>query len=222
MPRESALELIDAHVEGVLALPAEFAAWGPIALDGAEPDDIDRLLARGCVGISVAAGAIAGPDRFHRIGHVLERVAERGVILFIHPGPALGQGADTAAVDELGWWRPLTEYVSQMQAAWLTFAGCARREFPDLKAVFALLGGGAPLLTERLSGRGGPEIELHDPNTFYETSSYGPAAVEMMARRVGERQLVYGSDRSVIEPQTTGRDRLLQVNAGELLKVVKI
>src|ERR1700679_1803589 len=39
LPRESAGELIDAHLEGVLALPSEFAAWGPITLDGARADD---------------------------------------------------------------------------------------------------------------------------------------------------------------------------------------
>jgi predicted TIM-barrel fold metal-dependent hydrolase len=222
LPRESALTLIDAHLEGVLALPSEFAAWGPIALDGAEPADVDDLLERGCIGISIASGAIAGPDRLDRIGPVLERVAERGVPLFVHPGLAPGQHAGTADLDEPIWWRPLTEYVSQMQAAWLTFASLGRRELPDLRVVFAMLGGGAPLMSERLDARGGPAIDLHDPNTFYETSSYGTAAVEMMVRRVGELQLVYGSDRPVIEPQTTGRDRSLQTNAGDLLTVVNV
>jgi len=222
LPRESALSLIDAHLEGVLALPSEFAAWGPVALDGAEPADVDNLLERGCMGISIASGAIAGPDRLDRIGPVLERVAERGVPLFVHPGLAPGQHAGVADLDEPLWWRPLTAYVSQMQAAWLTFAGLGRRELPDLRVVFAMLGGGAPLMSERLDARGGPAIDLRDPNTFYETSSYGPAAVEMMVRRVGELQLVYGSDRPVIEPQATDRDRSLQINAGDLLTMVNV
>lgn len=222
LPRDSALELIDAQLRGVLALPPEFAAWGPIALDGAEPNDVDTLLDRGCVGISITSGALAGPDQLNRIGHVLERVTERGAPLFVHPGPAPGQQIGAADFDEPLWLRPLTEYVSQMQAAWLTFATLGRREFADLKVVFAMLAGGAPLLTERLGARGGPAIELRDPNVFYETSSYGPAAVEMMVGRVGEAQLVYGSDRPVIEPQTTGRDRLLQMNAGGLLPAVSV
>jgi predicted TIM-barrel fold metal-dependent hydrolase len=104
-----------------------------------------------------------------------------------------------------------------MQAAWLTFAALGRREYPDLKVVFAMLAGGGPLVSERLSSRGGPELDLRDPNTYYETSSYGPAAVEMTARRVGPRQLVYGSDRPVVEPTPTGRERELQANAAELL-----
>lgn len=222
LPREDALELIDAQLDGVLALPDEFAAWGPIALDRAEPAQVDSLLGRGCVGISIASGAIEGPDRLYQMGPVLERVAERGVPLFVHPGLAPGQFAATAALDEPIWWRPLTAYVAQMQAAWLTFAGIGRRELPDLKVIFAMLGGGAPLLSERLSARGGPAIELDDPNTFYETSSYGAAAVEMMVRRVGASQLLYGSDRPVIEPHATERDRSLQTNAGDLITVVNV
>jgi hypothetical protein len=122
-----------------------------------------------------------------------------------------------AEFGEPAWWRPLTDYVSQMQAAWLTFAAFGRREHPDLKILFAMLAGGAPLLSERLASRGGPQFDLRDPYTYYETSSYGPAAVEMMARRVGPAQLVYGSDRPVVEPTPTGREHELQTNAAGLL-----
>lgn len=222
LPRESALELIDAHLDGVLALPSEFAAWGPIAVDGAEPDEVDDLLVRGCVGISLPAGALASPDSLERLGPVLERVARRDVPLFVHPGRAPGQRATPSEFGEPLWWRPLTDYVSQMQAAWLSFAALGRREHPDLKVLFAMLAGGAPLLAERLDSRGGPTVELRDPNVFYETSSYGPAAVEITAARVGEAQLVYGSDRPVIEPQRTGRDRLLQANGARLLTAVHV
>ncbi len=86
--------------------------------------------------------------------------------------------------------------------------------------VFAMLAGGAPLLNERLITRGGPRVDLRDPGTFYETSSYGPQAVEMTARLTGAEQLIYGSDRPVIDPQPTGRDRLLQENAAKLLAMV--
>ena len=222
LPRAQALDLIDAHLEGVLALPPEFAAWGPIALDGAEPDEVDSLLRRGCVGISVTAGALTGPERLDRLAPVLARVAEYGVPLFVHPGRAPGEHVPLVDFDEPIWWRPLTDYVSQMQAAWFTFAGMGRREHPDLKVIFAMLAGGAPLLSERLVARGGPVIDLQDPCTFYESSSYGPAAVEMTARRVGERQLLYGSDRPVIDPVRTGRDVLLQINTGELLAAVHV
>jgi 6-methylsalicylate decarboxylase len=222
LPRESALALIDAHLDGVLSLPSEFAAWGPIAVDGAEPEEVEDLLVRGCIGISLPAGAIASPEALERLGPVLERVARRDVPLFVHPGRAPGQRATPSEFGEPLWWRALTDYVSQMQAAWLTFMTLGRREHPDLKVVFAMLAGGAPLLVERLDARGGPSVELRDPNVFYETSSYGPAAVEMTAMRVGEPQLVYGSDRPVIDPQRTGRDRLLQANGARLLATVRV
>jgi hypothetical protein len=83
-----------------------------------------------------------------------------------------------------------------------------------------MLAGGAPLLSERLTTRGGPLVDVHDPHTFYDTSSYGPVAVEAMARRVGHTQLVYGSDRPVIEPMLTGHDALLRRNAAALLAAI--
>src|ERR1700683_2261619 len=104
-----------------------------------------------------------------------------------------------------------------MQAAWLTFASFGRREHPELAIIFTMLAGGAPLLSERLGTRGGPDLDLRDPLTFFDTSSYGPVAVEGMARRVGADQLVYGSDRPVVEPVQTGRERLLAANAAQFL-----
>jgi predicted TIM-barrel fold metal-dependent hydrolase len=216
LPRAEASELIEAQLDGVLALPREFAAWGPVALDAPDPDDVDHVLARGCAGVSLPAGALAGPERLDLAGPLLDRIAERGVPVFVHPGRAPGQAHAPATFGEPLWWRPLTDYVDQMQAAWLTFATLGRREHPDLRVVFAMLAGGAPLLSERLASRGAPEIELDDPLTFYESSSYGPAALEMMARRVGARQLLYGSDRPVVEPAPTGREAILQENAATL------
>ena len=86
--------------------------------------------------------------------------------------------AREAPLNEPLWWRALTDYVSQMQAAWLTFAAHGRRELPRLRVVFAMLAGGAPLLSERLATRGGPELDLADPLVFYDTSSYGPQMVD--------------------------------------------
>jgi hypothetical protein len=128
-----------------------------------------------------------------------------------------GTGAGEASLTEPLWWRALTDYVSQMQAAWLTFATHGRRELPRLRTVFAMLAGGAPLLSERLATRGGPAVDLHDPYTFYDTSSYGPKLVEAMARWVGPGQLLYGSDRPVIEPVPIGREMELMTNGSDLL-----
>lgn len=217
LPQPEARALISAHLDGVFALGDQFAAWGPLTTEMPEVADVDERLARGCLGLSIPATALAGPDALYRMGPVLERVQTRGVPLFVHPGGATSYGASEASLTEPLWWRALTDYVSQMQAAWLTFAGCGRRELPGLKVVFAMLAGAAPLLCERLTARGGPDVDLDDPLTFYDTSSYGPRLVEAMARWVGPSQLAYGSDRPVIEPVPTGREVELMANGSELL-----
>jgi predicted TIM-barrel fold metal-dependent hydrolase len=217
LPRPEALELIEAHLEGVDALPDDFAAWGPVALNEPDVSDVDAVLDWGCVGVSVPAGALVGRERLDLASPLLQRVAARGAPLFVHPGLAPGERPAASLSLETPWWGAKTSYVSQMQAAWLTFACAGRREHPDLVVVFAMLAGCAPLQAERLSARHGPSLDLSDPVTFYETSSYGRAAVDTMARLVGERQLVYGSDRPVVEPTFTGRESVLQSQAGELI-----
>jgi hypothetical protein len=62
-----------------------------------------------------------------------------------------------------------------------------------------MLAGLAPLQAERLAARGG-DAALRDPHTFYDTSSYGPAAIAAMAAAVGHGALVHGSDRPVVDP----------------------
>jgi 6-methylsalicylate decarboxylase len=218
LPRDEADALIGAYLAGVEALPEEFVAWGPVALDRVDPDDVDRLLARGCVGISLPAIALAGQDALSASSELLARAAERRVPVFVHPG-SVGAGlGGCVSLNEPVWWSALTDYVAQMQAAWLTFAALGRAEHPDLVVLFAMLAGGAPLLSERLAARGGPPVDVRDPLVFYDTSSYGPVAVEAMARRVGEGQLVYGSDRPVVEPTPTGRETLLAENGARLIE----
>ena len=211
---EVADELIAAHLDGVLALGQGFRAWGPIPARAPEPAAVDAVLARGCVGISLPAAALADRSALESALPALAHVQACGVPLFVHPG---GLATREACLDDPLWWTALTDYVSQMQAAWLTFGAFGRRELPRLRVLFAMLAGGAPLLAERLSARGGPAIDLRDPETFYDTSSYGPMIVEAMARWVGPAQLVYGSDRPVIEPVPTGREVELMNNATQLL-----
>lgn len=213
LPREEAQFLFDAHMAGIETLGSEFAPWGPVALDRPDPDDIDALLDRGCVGITLPAGALAGPDALREIEPVLARAESLQTTVFVHPGPARG-----SSLSEPLWWAALTDYVSQMHAAWLTFATLGRRRHPSLRILFAILAGGAPLQAERLAARGGPPLELRDPLTFYETSSYGSAAIGALARLVGPDQLVYGSDRPVIDPPRTDWDAALQTNAARLIE----
>jgi 6-methylsalicylate decarboxylase len=208
LPREQARPLIEAYHEGALALEESFGVWAAIALDRADPDDVDRALARGCVGLSLPAGAIASVDAIAELRGVLARLELRGAPLLVHPGPGVSAGAPrTVGESSLGdplWWPALTRYVSGMQSAWLAFLVAGRPRHPRLRVVFSMLAGLAPLHAERLAARGGPAHSLQDPLVFYETSSYGPSAVSAIAELVGAQQLLYGSDRPVVEPGELG------------------
>jgi 6-methylsalicylate decarboxylase len=200
--------LIDAYHEGALSLEGPFGVWGAIALDRADPDDVDRALARGCVGISLPAGAIASVEAIACLRPVLARVELRGAPLFVHPGPGASTGASfvvgqTSFGDPL-WWPALTSYVAGMQAAWLAFLAAGRPSHPELRVVFSMLAGLAPLHAERLACRGGPDVSPPDRLVFYDISSYSSSALRAMEGVVGPQQLLYGSDRPVVEPRELG------------------
>jgi 6-methylsalicylate decarboxylase len=213
LPREQSLRLIDAYHDGALALGGPFGVWGAVALDRLDPDDVDRALERGCVGLSLPAGALSGVEAVSRLRSLLGRLEEHGAPLFIHPGGGAGRGFFTATKQStLGdplWWPALTRYVAEMHAAWFAFLAAGRANHPTLRVVFSMLAGLAPLHAERLASRGGPSLEPRDPLVFYETSSYGPAAVAMLEAPVGARQLLYGSDRPVVEPGELGMPEAL-------------
>lgn len=232
LPRVQAQPLLDAYHEGALALGDPFGVWGAIALDRPDPADVDRALERGCVGISLPAGALAGVDQLAKLHPVLARLAVRDAPLFVHPGPAVAPGAGAMSFGDPLWWPALTSYVADMQAAWLAFLHAGRPEHPELKIVFAMLAGLAPLHAERLAARGGPSrakttrpaddsLTAHDQLVFYDTSSYGPAAIRALAEATlgGREQLLYGSDRPVVEPTLSGSrgtldwDRLADASA---------
>jgi 6-methylsalicylate decarboxylase len=206
LPRAQAQPLLDSYHEGALALGDPFGVWGALALDRPDPADVDRALDRGCVGISLPAGALAGVDRLARLHPVLARLALRDAPLFVHPGPLAVPGAGTTSFGDPLWWPALTRYVAEMQAAWLAFVSAGRPEHPELRIVFSMLAGLAPLHGERLASRGGPDRlspaqPALDPLVFYDTSSYGPVAINALAEAIGgSGQLLYGSDRPVVAP----------------------
>jgi len=209
LPRAQARELIDAYLDGALAFGDRFGVWAPLALAHVDPDDVDRALERGCVGISLPAGALGSIDSLAQLAPALARVQSRDAPLFVHPGPGARLPVGEASLGDPLWWPALTRYVAEMQAAWLVWVTAARRLFPELRVVFAMLAGLAPLHTERLRSRGGPATRKIDPLVFYDTSSYGPQAVGLMERAVGVDQLVYGSDRPVVDPGSRDvRERL--------------
>jgi len=199
LPAEEALPLLEAHHRGIEDLPAGFGGWGAVQLKAPDPAEVDAAIGRGCAGVSLPATALASPDALAYVGPLLARLEALDAPLFVHPGPVAAAG-ETGPVKPLPvWWPALTDYVAQMQAAWFAFLHAGRREHPRLRVLFAMLAGGAPLQLERFAARGGTAPLAPDPLVFYDTSSYGTRMLETMAGAVGVEQLVYGSDRPVVD-----------------------
>jgi len=196
LPRAEAGPLLDAWNDAALALGVPFGVWGAVALDEPDGADADALLDRGAVGISLPAGALASVAGLRHAAPLLTALERRDAPLLLHPGPAPARAAGGAP--EPAWWPALTSYVAELQAAWLAFAEWGRPAHPTLRVVFAALAGGAPLHVERIGIRGGPATAVHDPLVFYDTSSYGPRALDAAIRVVGLDALVHGSDAPVI------------------------
>lgn len=214
LPRDEAGEIIAAWDTDADALPAGLRAWGAIALSGAAAADVDALLDRGRIGLCLPANALATPGLLDDLAPVLSRLEERGAPLFVHPGPA-APGS---------FLPPLTDYVASLNAAWHAWALHGRAAHPALRVLFAALAGLAPLQAERLAARGhaaGAQAALADEHLFYDTSSYGPLALDAMVRAVGPDALVHGSDRPYAEPRIADaplRRAVLETNPAALLR----
>jgi predicted TIM-barrel fold metal-dependent hydrolase len=222
LPAEEALPLLEAHHLGIEALPADFRGWGAVQLEAPDPVEVDAVIARGCVGLSLPASALATPDALERVGPLLARLEAHDAPLFVHPGPVAHRGRVEVSASLPPWWPALTDYVAQMQAAWFAFLHAGRRAHPRLRVLFAMLAGGAPLQLERFAARGGTAPTAPDPLVFYDTSSYGPRMLEAMIGAVGVAQLVYGSDRPVVDADAPPLDAalgraLLSTNPNRLL-----
>ncbi len=226
LDRRDAEPLLEAHNGAGLELGDAFGVWGAVSLRPADPADVDALLDRGAVGISLPAGALNSPRGLERCGPLLERLERRGAPLLVHPGPGPWRAwrPQPYVLDEApGWWPAMTRYVSDMNAAWLAFAAFGRAAHPELRVVFAMIAGGAPLHVERLAARGGPSAAVSDTRIYYDTSSYGVRAIDALVRCVGIDQVVHGSDRPVVEaasPSVLGpaaRAAMTSANVARLL-----
>jgi hypothetical protein len=204
LPEDEARPLLDAWHDGVFAIGETFGVWGALPVHGAVPADVDALLDRGAVGVSLPAAALAGAAAIEGAGPLLARLAQRGAPLLVHPGPVGPPPARTGG--GAAWWPALTTYVGDMHLAWHAFVNARLTDaaaHPGLRVCFAMLAGLAPLHVERLAVRGGGEAAASAAvaaDLFYDTSSYGPRAVAAMAGIVGLDQLVTGTDRPVIDP----------------------
>ena len=230
LPADEAEPLLESYHAGVLELGDPFYAWASTRLRSPDPGRVDEGLDRGLVGLALPAGALAGREGLVRVRPLLSRLEARGAPLFIHPGPdplEIRYEKDHGRTDP-AWWPAMTSYVAQMNAAWHAFAAWGRLSHPTLRVVFAMLAGGAPLHHERYLARGGPSAAISDREIFYDTSSYGERAVDAAVRVVGIDQLVYGSDRPVVDPPPpgllgeAGAEAMLRTNPSRLLGVPEL
>jgi predicted TIM-barrel fold metal-dependent hydrolase len=214
LPPDEARAVLDAFDGDADGFPDRLAAWGSVALADAAPADVDALLDRGRVGLCLPATALATPALLDGVGPLLERLEQRGAPLFVHPGPA-APGSFLA---------PLTDYLASLSAAWHAFALHGRRDHPQLRVLFAALAGLAPLHAERLAARGhaaAARDATADDRLFYDTSSYGPLAIDAVVRATGPGALVHGSDWPYAEARLPGAPlahALLEANPAALLR----
>src|SRR3954465_13874500 len=62
LPEDDARPLLEAWHEGVFAAGEPFGVWGALPVHGAVPADVEALLDRGAVGVSLPAALLADPD----------------------------------------------------------------------------------------------------------------------------------------------------------------
>ena len=156
LPRAQAQPLLDAYHEGALALGEPFGVWGAIPLDDPDPADVDRALERGCIGISLPAGALAGVEQLSKLHPVLARLAELDAPLFVHPGPGRAPGARHDVVRRSAV-VARTDPLRGRDAGRLARVRERRTPgAPRLRVIFTMLAGLAPLHTERLRSAAAP------------------------------------------------------------------
>jgi predicted TIM-barrel fold metal-dependent hydrolase len=181
--------LLDAWHAGAAALPEPFKAWAAVNLLEPDLDGLTSLLNKGFLGLQLPAHVLGTPTGWASYADLLALAERLNKPILVHPGVAAGVD------DAPGWWAPVVDYTTQLQAAWWAWhAYGGRQEFPSLRLCFVAAAGLAPVHHERLATRGG-RLGTIDPNLYVDTSSYGPQGIDAVARVLGIDQVVHGTDR---------------------------
>lgn len=198
LPTDEAEPLLQAWRAGVATWDGPVTAWASVSAHAPNLGKLNADLNAGFVGLQVGADLIQTPAALEALAPVLAVCEAASKPVFIHPGPtARAEGVPN-------WWAPVVGYVAQLQAAWWSWHTVGRSLVPDLRICFAAAAGLAPIQHERRTSRGGGPLGPIDPNTFVETSSYGPQAIDALIRVLGVDVLVLGSDRPYAEPLDIG------------------
>lgn len=200
LPPDEAAPLLDAWHAHAADLGPSHALWAAANLVEPDLDGLRVTLALPrVVGLQVPSTALLDPVALERLAPVLAVVEAADRPVLVHPGPA--PAGDTTGLPS--WWPALTSYTSQLSAAWFAWHVAGRALLPDLRICFVALAGLAPLHHERLAARGGA-FGAVDRHVYYDTSSYGPRAVDAVVRVVGVDPIVHGSDLPYAEPRDPG------------------
>jgi hypothetical protein len=214
---EERLALLDRSGIDVAAVSLQ-PTLGLQSLEAAEREELEQAWEEGMLEVAASAGgrirplsprlprdgfagASAGADAFADLGAlapVLDALRGSG-FLFVHPV------AGSAPVEGRRWWAPVVDYTSHMQRAYFDWLAAGQERWPDVRVVFAILAGGAPVQLERLACRADAPVEAAHENVFLDTSSYGPRAIRLCADALGAGQLVFGTDAPVVDPGVAAR-----------------
>ncbi len=193
LPPREADALLEAHHEGILALPPPFLPWASARLKRPRAASLAGALERGCAGLQLPADSLLDEAGYRLVRPLLDVIDDAERPLLIHPGPT------PSIARTPGWWPAMVGYVQQMHAAWFAFQQFGRPRYRRLRVCFSMLAGLAPLHGERLAARSGLRSVV-DENAFLETSSYGTRAIDATVRVLGIDVLVNGSDRPYAKP----------------------
>jgi predicted TIM-barrel fold metal-dependent hydrolase len=185
METEGRPELEQAYNEGIRAVVA--AADGRL-----------RAFAAGECLDGFAGVCVSAPALVRGLGNLPDEVLRAGQTLFVHPGPPGPPRHDAPP-----WWTAVVDYPAQMQAAYFAWLDAGVVRHPELNVVFAVLAGGGPVQLERLHSRGGDPERARHPRIHLDVASYGTRALALALAAVAPAQLVYGSDRPVVDPAST-------------------
>jgi aminocarboxymuconate-semialdehyde decarboxylase len=191
----------DWYAEVVSSHPARLRAFAcaPMPHIDASLAEIDRALGRlGMSGLTMTTSVLGRPLTDPEFDPIFDELNRRGAVLYLHP---VGNSVCSLLVgDQLTWMvgAPLEDTIA---AAQLIVAGVPSR-YPDLKIIVSHLGGGLPMLLQRMDNMAGSAapgmIELPSVaarRLWYDTVGHGyPPALRCAMDAFGAERLVLGTD----------------------------